>query len=298
MANSGSFPNKETLEKSKSAQNVKKPGANSATASAGAFCNLATNISAPIVEAINGTIAALNSVQGAIDSILYAPARGILELQRKIASGEILNDITKQITYSIGQIIKNAAKSLANAVVTSAVGRLADKVTTYISTQVGRITRTTDALRNSIVKGSQFVRDKVLQAEASIAYGVYRMAALPGDAILAAGNATGSSLLRGLGSDVVKLAASTTRAFEQSLIGVTKGVFAPLAGSSGVFSSRLPNIEVSGVKTLAPITRAQEASITRNLWTVNTTPYINTAASVNRVPLAPFKGPPYRLPGT
>lgn len=237
MANSGNIPNNNTLTAGGAGQNIAPTNANPSLEKAGPFCQIATGISSPIAETIQSTIASLNSLQGAVDSIVYAPAVGLAELQRKILSGEILNNVTLQIQFSVGQILKNAATSLATSIVTSSVGQLADKAISQTSKAVQNITSPITDLKNTVVDGVKGVSTQIEKATAQLGAGVFKIASVPGSLITSAGGGVGGQVggvLKTLGTDLNKTVGGLTTSITTSLNGLTKtatGVLKPLAST-------------------------------------------------------------------
>lgn len=184
---SSTIPNKKTLTGGGVGQNVAPTNSNPALSGAGSFCQLATGISAPIAETIQSTIASLNSLQGTIDGIVYAPAVGLNELQRKIASGELLNNVTLKIQLAVGQILKNAATSLATSAVTSAVTTLANDALKGASNAITSIKSPLGNITNKIGDAAGGVSRQLDQAAGQLAAGVYSIAKVPGNLITQAG---------------------------------------------------------------------------------------------------------------
>ena len=188
----GSIPNEETLKSKGVGENV-APSSNTESL-AGGFCALATGVSQPIAAIIQQTVGALNSLQGIVDGIVYAPARGLAYLQQRILSGEILNDVTLKIVYSIGNILKSMAKSLATQVAFNAFSRLASNIGDKISNAFQRVNAGLGTLKNRIVEAGQFITDKLVKAESALVTGVYALANVPLLAVNAVGNALGGEV--------------------------------------------------------------------------------------------------------
>jgi len=227
MANSGSYPNPKTLQNNGVGQNVAPTAANPALSGAGSFCQLATGISAPIAETIQNTINSLNSLQGAVDGIIYSPAVGINELQRKIASGEILNNITLKIQLSIGRILRNAATSLATSAVTSAVQTLANDALRGVSNAIGDITSPLKDIKNVVTDSVNGVTRVIDQANAQLAAGVYKAAEIPGYLLTQAGASVGGAVggaLSTTGAEATKLLSGAVNTASTALFGVTKAI--------------------------------------------------------------------------
>lgn len=240
MANSGNIPTDETLTGGGAGQNVAPTNSNPALSGAGSFCQLATGISAPIAETIQNTINSLNSLQGAVDGIIYSPAVGINELQRKIASGEILNNITLKIQLAIGQILKNAATSLATSAVTSAVQTLANDALRGVSNAIGDITSPLKDIKNVVTDSVTGVTRVIDQANAQLAAAAYQVADVPGYLLIQAGanvgGAVGDAFIT-TGVQASNLLGDVVRTTTTALYGVTKSI-----GSIGTNLPSLPQI--------------------------------------------------------
>lgn len=222
---SSNIPSSETLNGGGVGQNIAPINSNPAANKSGPLCQLATGVSSPIAETIQSTIATLNSLQGAVDSIVYAPAVGLNELQRKIASGEMLNDVTLKIQFSIGQLLKNAATSLATAAVTSSVGTLADKALKSTTTAVNNITTPLNNLKNTVTNTVNNVNRQVQLASAQLAAGVYKIASIPGSVITQTGAGIGGAVggaLKQTGIDINKILAGTISTAQTSFTGIVK----------------------------------------------------------------------------
>jgi len=222
--NSGSIPTDKTLAGKGVGPNMAPTNSNPALSGVGPFCQLATGVSAPIAETIQNTITSLNSLQGAIDGIIYSPAVGINELQRKIASGEILNNITLKIQFAIGQILRNAATSLATSAVTSAVTTLANDAFRGISNAIGDITSPLKDVKNVVTDSINGVTRLIDQANAQLVAGVYRAAEIPGYLLAQAGSNVGGAVggaLSTTGAEATKLLGGAVSTASTALFGVT-----------------------------------------------------------------------------
>jgi hypothetical protein len=227
MAASGSIPKEKTLTGDGAGQNVAPTNSNPALSGVGPLCQLATGVSAPIAETIQNTIASLNSLQGTIDGIIYSPAVGINELQRKIVSGEILNNVTLKIQFAIGNILKNAAMSLATNAVTSAVTNLAGDLAKGVSNAIGDISSPLKDVKNLITDTVTGATRKLDLATAQLAAGVYKIASVPGYLITQAGGAVGGAVggaFNTIGNDVNKILGDAVKSLENIGYGVTKTV--------------------------------------------------------------------------
>ena len=245
MGATGSIPDTKTKEGSGVGENLdSNTSANPALSDVGAFCKLAIGVSAPIASAIDNVVKSLTSLQGAVDNILYLPARGLAELQRKILSGEILNDFTLKIVYSLSKLILNAVKNLGQQIAIQQLSQLASKIGNKLTNTISNLNTGIEKVQNRIVGLAKYAEEKLVKGEVALATGVYKLASLPGYAIQVAGRELGygstlGNALMDLGFNLnVGLATSIATGFGD-LISVTKGVLAPLT------TLQLPKVVIS-----------------------------------------------------
>lgn len=213
----------------------------------GPFCTLATGISQPIASSIQSTINTLNSIQGAVDAVVYAPARGLQNLQQRILSGEILNDVTLKIAFSLQSIITNAAKSIATAAVSNALGDLANKVGARVDGVIGDTNNALTQAANQINEVTGNVNRLIEAGNAQLVAGVYKIANYTENAIQGTISNTGTVLnditkiAGGAVSDITKSAAD---AINETLTSTVKGV-------------TIPQIKTVTIKTAAEVATQQ-----------------------------------------
>ena len=161
-------------------QNNLSPSNNPAAQSVGPFCQLAQGISAPISELIQSTYGALNSLQGAVNSLIYAPARGLTILQNRILSGEIVNSKTLNTVFSIVNAIKNAGAALATAVISNTLSRLADKAKSLFSNVVKGVSSALSPALQKVGNAFNGLNKLFTNADAAINRATSQLASIPG----------------------------------------------------------------------------------------------------------------------
>ena len=199
----------------------------------GPFCNLATGVNSAIQESIFSTINALNSVQDSVENLLYAPSRGLTELQNRILSGEILNDLTKEIAFNLSKLISNSVKTVATNVAVSFASSQAGKVLKSAQTAVGNIADNGNKVANAITNVANQGSRTIQAVNKSIAAGVGRLAALPAGAIENVGNSLGGAIgtvSESIGRGISKASASIAADVANSIQYVGKSFSSTVTG--------------------------------------------------------------------
>jgi len=200
------------------------------TKDVGPFCTLATGISQPIASSIQSTINTLNTIQGAVDTIVYAPAAGIQNLQQRILSGEILNNVTLKIAFSIQNIVTNLAKNVATYAVTNALGELASDVRSQTEGVIGQVNTGLTNVVNQVNNVTGNINRLVEAGNAQLVAGVVKLSNFTDGAIQGTIGNTGTvvnditKIVGGAVGDIVK---STASAVTDTLTTTVKGVTIP-----------------------------------------------------------------------
>lgn len=226
---SATIPDDETLKKSGAAQNIKPELQNPAANSVGPFCQLATGITAPISDLITSVYSSLQSLEGAINTLIYAPARGIQLLQARILSGELLNNLTANLQASLSRIIKNTAKAIAKATLSNLVGRLATSAKNIFGNVIGRVKTSLTTVFGKVTKVLNGVNQKLTNMERSMAASVLELtrAGVTGSEISKTALQNQPTFFSQLGQDLAREGRIAALSIGREAVNITKTILAP-----------------------------------------------------------------------